>query len=466
MNAPAPILSSMQKDGSRLVIHPADVKGVWLRWRRVVFVVLIAFYVLAPFIPVGGHPMIQLDVEHRRFYLFGNTFNSQDFWMVVLLAMSVVFGLLLLTAWRGRVWCGWACPQTVFLEGVYRPIERLFDGTREHQLRLEAAPLSAGKVARRLGKYATFLAVSLAIAHTATALFVSPRELYLAVLDGPGEHMEAFLLTMGFTAILMFNFTWFREQFCVVMCPYGRLQSVLHDRDSVTVAYIEARGEPRGKLVKSPVAGAPARGDCIDCRRCVAVCPTGIDIRDGLQMECLSCNQCIDACDEVMVKVGRPKGLISFRSANELAGKPRRVLRPRLFVYGALMALSLVTLVVSLSLRTPFEANVFRPRGANPFVVDGEVVRNPFDVHVFNKSPETSKFRLSIATPVDAQVVIGTPEIELASLTDAHVPVSVSIATKDLGNKPVELMLVVEDVTGGEVKKQPVRFIAPLGIKR
>ncbi|MEW6433845.1 MAG: cytochrome c oxidase accessory protein CcoG [Myxococcota bacterium] len=463
MQAPAPILGSMKPDGSRLMLHPADVKGRWIRARRIVFGALIAFYVLAPFVPVGGHPMIQLDVQHRRFYLFGNTFNAQDFWLVLLFALTVAFGLLLVTAWRGRVWCGWACPQTVFLEGVYRPIERLIDGPREKRLKLASEPMSAGKAARRLVKYLAFFVVSLVIAHTATALFVSPRELWLMIEDGPSSHWEAFFLTAGFTAILTFNFTWFREQFCVVLCPYGRLQSVLHDRDSVTVSYNEARGEPRGKLVKNPPPGAPKQGDCIDCKRCVVVCPTGIDIRNGLQMECLACNQCVDACDEVMDRIGKPRGLVGFASQSELAGQPRRVLRPRVLVYGALMALSIVTLVISLATRTPFEANVFRPRGANPFIVDGATVRNPFQVHLFNKNPGPATFHLSLTAPVPADVVIGTPDVELPSLSDTQVPVSVSIDKAHLG-KPVDLVLEVKDDASGVVRQKTIRFLAPLGI--
>ena len=280
--------------------------------------------------------------------------------------------------------------------------------------------------------------------------------------EGPRLHLEAFILTTGFTAILTFNFTWFREQFCVVLCPYGRLQSVLHDRDSVTVAYREARGEPRGKLVKSPTPDAPRQGDCIDCKRCVVVCPTGIDIRDGLQMECLACNQCVDACDEVMDKVGKPRGLVGFASQRELEGNARRVLRPRVLLYAGLMVLALVTLTVSLVVRTPFEANVFRARGANPFVVDGAVVRNPFEVHLFNKNPAPARFHLSITSPVPAQVIIGTPDVELQSLTDTRVPVSVSIERAALG-QPVDLVLEVKDEATGEARQKTIRFLAPLG---
>jgi cytochrome c oxidase accessory protein FixG len=452
------ILGSMKRDGSRLDIHPADVRGQWMTRRRAAFVVLIGFYVLAPFIPVGGHPMIQLDVAHRRFYLFGQTFNSQDFWMVLLLALTFAFGLLLVTAWKGRVWCGWGCPQTVFLEGVYRPIERLFDGPREARIRLAAEPWTAKKLARRVAKHTVFLAVSAAVAHTASALFVSPRELWLMIQEGPSAHLEAFGLTTGFTAILMFNFAWFREQFCVVVCPYGRLQSVLHDKDSQTVAYFERRGEPRGKVSKAAEGAASKTGDCIDCKRCIAVCPTGIDIRNGLQMECLACTQCVDACDEMMDKVKRPRGLIGFASQAQLKGEPARVLRPRLVVYAALTVLAAGALGVSLATRTPFEANIFRARGAMPFLVDGDVVRNPLQVHVFNKGPGPSKFRIEVRSPVEAQVVVGTPDLELASLTDANVPVSVSIQRSKLAT-PVDLVLVVKDETSGLSREQTIRFL-------
>lgn len=453
------LLGSMKADGSRLRLQPADVRGRYMNWRRAAFAALIAFYVAAPFIPVRGHPMIHLDVARRHFYFFGQTFNAQDFWLVLLLALVFVFGLLLVTAWRGRVWCGWACPQTVFLEGVYRPIERLFDGSREQRLKLDAAPMTWRKALRRSAKFLVFLVVSAAIAHTATAVFVSPRELWLMINEGPALHLEAFFLTLGFTAVLQFNFAWFREQFCVVLCPYGRLQSVLHDKNSVTVAYRESRGEPRGKLVKLGTPAEP-RGDCIDCKRCVVVCPTGIDIRNGLQMECLACTQCIDACDEVMDKIHKPRGLIDFVSQRALSGEPATALQPRFIVYSLLLGLSTMTLVTSLLLRTPFEANVVRSRGAMPFVVDGERVTNAFEVHVFNKQPEAAQFRLTVRAPGDATVVVGTPMFHLASLEDARVPVSVSFARSLLAHSP-QVTLEVVDVTSGVSREVPVRLLGP-----
>ena len=461
-SGPPPILGSMRPDGSRLRVLPADVSGRWIRWRRLAFALLIAFYVLAPLVPVGGHPAIQLDVARRHFYLFGQTFNAQDFWLVVLIALSFVFGLLLVTAWRGRVWCGWACPQTVFLEGVYRPIERLLEGSRDERLRAAREGWTVGRTIRFAVKIALFLVVSLVIAHTATALFVGPRELLAMVREGPADHGVAFGLTMGFTAILMFNFAWFREQFCVVLCPYGRMQSVLHDRDSVTVAYHAGRGEPRGRISKQARAeGAPEPGDCIDCHRCVVVCPTAIDIRDGLQMECLACLQCVDACDEIMTRVGRPRGLIGLYAQSQLAGARRRLLRPRLALYALLFLASVGTLGASLAARTPFEANVLRPRGANPFVVDGEVVRNALELHLVNKRPDAAVFTVAVESPVPAQVVVGTPEVRLESFADARVPISVSIARSELA-RPVEFTVTIADDSGAS-RRTPVRFLAPFG---
>ncbi|MGV3619614.1 MAG: cytochrome c oxidase accessory protein CcoG [Archangium sp.] len=439
-------LGSMHADGSKVRLQPADVRGRFMNWRRAVFAALIAFYVAGPFIPVRGHPMIHLDVARRRFYFFGQTFNAQDFWLVLLLALVFVFALLLVTAWRGRVWCGWACPQSVFLEGVYRPIERLIDGSREQRLKLDAAPWSVTKLFKRVAKFVVFLIISAAIAHTATAIFVSPRELWLMINEGPAEHLEAFLLTVGFTALLQFNFWWFREQFCVVLCPYGRLQSVLHDKNTVTVGYREARGEPRGKLGK-------AQGDCVDCNRCVVVCPTGIDIRRGLQMECLACTACIDACDEVMDKIHKPRGLISFMAQRE----PARALRPRTVVYAGLLLISTLTLFTSLALRTAFEANVVRARGAMPFVVNGDRVTNAFEVHLFNKQPEVANFTLKVDA-TDAEVVVGTPTIHLASLEDARIPVAISLPRSRVNTS---FTVEVTDLTSGATKRLPMRLLGP-----
>jgi cytochrome c oxidase accessory protein FixG len=447
----------MKRDGTRIKMHPAEVRGKWITRRRVAFALLVAVYVIAPLVSIRGQPLIQLDVAHRRFYFFGSTFNAQDFWMILPLILALVFALLAVTAWKGRVWCGWACPQTVFLEGVYRPIEQLFEGSRERRIRFDAEPWSMRKALRKAAKFFVYLFISLNIAQAAAAIFVGPKELWAMILEGPLAHREAFVLVMGFAAVLQFNFTWFREQFCVIVCPYGRMQSVLHDRKSVTVSYAVDRGEPRGKPHLEE--GAAKQGDCVDCGRCVAVCPTGIDIRNGLQMECVACLQCIDACDEIMTKLKKPIGLIGFASQNERQGK-KRELSVRVLVYAALALLSVGALGFNVVARVPFEANVIRPRGANPFVVDGQVIRNTFQVHVFNKNPRPSRLRVEIVSPVPASIVLGVHSVELPSLADANVPVAVSIERHLLASKRT-LTLKVFDEASGEVVEKPIPFLAP-----
>jgi cytochrome c oxidase accessory protein FixG len=455
-------LSSIRADGSRLAIHPADVAGRFITRRRAVFAVLMAIYVALPLVQVGGHAAVHLDVAARRFYLFGGTYNAQDFWRVLFLVTSVGFGLLFVTAWLGRVWCGWACPQTVFLEGVYRPIERFFDGPRERRLKQAGAPWTAARVGRAVLKHGAYAGVSLLISHAALSLFVSAGGLVSMVAAGPAGSPVAFTWAMAVTGALYFNFAWFREQLCVVVCPYGRLQSAMQDRDSLIVGYDAKRGEPRGRMLKaSPGEVATPRGDCVDCRRCVVVCPTGIDIRNGLQMDCLACAQCVDACDAVMDKVGRPRGLIRYDSLKGLAGEPRRVLRPRLVLYGVLMVAAFTGLVLSLVARVPFEANLLRFQGT-PYLVENGTVRNQFELHLVNKNPGETTFRIRVDSPVPAQVVVPQAEVKLASLESFRVPLFITVQ-QEPGRGPFVFTVEVADSASGEVKRMEARFLGPAG---
>lgn len=456
---PEPQLSSVRADGSRLAMHPADVRGRFITRRRVVFAVLMAVYLAAPLVKVGGHPAVHLDVAARRFYLFGGTFNAQDFWMVLFLLTSVGFGLLFTTAFVGRAWCGWACPQTVFLEGLFRPVERFWDGPRERRLKLPSEPWTVRKALRALGKHASYGVLALLVSHTAVSLFVSAKDLALMVTEGPFAHPVPFTWAMVTTGLLYFNFTWFREQLCLIVCPYGRLQSAMHDPDSLTIGYDARRGEPRGKLFKQAGVEAPPRGDCVDCKRCIQVCPTAIDIRNGLQLDCLACAQCVDACDEVMDKVGRPRGLIRFESLRVLEGGARRTVRPRLFAYGALLLAAVGGLATTLVLRTPFEANLMRARGV-PWVLDGTQVRNQFELHVVNKHPEAADFQVEVTSPVPAQVVVPVKKLHLGSLEEQRVPFFVTVE-RDAVKGPVELAVRVTDRRTGQVKPLAIRFLGP-----
>jgi len=305
------VLPTLNVDGSRRWLRPRPSPGRFLDRRRAVAWALIAVFALLPHARVGGAPAILLDVVHRRFSLLGATFYPTDTVLLMLLLLGTFLGIFLLTAVVGRAWCGWAGPQTVYMEFVYRPIERLVDRG--------VTAVARNAAWRRAVKALAFLAVSMFVAHTFLAYFVGADALGRWVRASPFEHPVAFLVMAATTALMFLDFAWFREQVCLVACPYGRLQSVLLDRRSLIVAYDPRRGEPRGKLGR-------VAGDCIDCRACVLTCPTGIDIRDGLQMECIHCAQCIDACDAIMDRVGRPRGLVRYGSRDEMAGAPRRIL--------------------------------------------------------------------------------------------------------------------------------------------
>ena len=449
--------SAIRPDGKREPIFPMDVKGKYITARRIVFAILIAVYAAAPFVHVGGHPAVHLDIAQRKFFLMGGTFNAQDFWIVLLMATAATFGFLFVTAWRGRVWCGWACPQTVFLEGVFRPIERLIDGPRSKRLKMLNAPWTLVRIARAILKHILYFIASVGIAHIALALFISVDDLWGMIKHGPAAYPTAFGWAVAATAVQYFNFYWFREQFCLVMCPYGRMQSALHDKDSIVVAYDPVRGEPRGPLKKEDI-GKPS-GHCVDCKKCIHVCPTTIDIRNGLQMECLACAQCIDVCDEVMEKIGRPKGLIRFASLNELTGGKRKVLRPRLVLYGVLLGICTSGFAWALVGRTPFEANILRAPGV-PWVLEGGRVRNQVDIHLVNKHAQSASFKISTESPIPADVQLGQTLVTLDSLAGTRIPVVISVNRKDL--KPgTELIIRIEDVQNGDVRERHLRLLAP-----
>lgn len=419
--------SSLQTDGTRKRVVPADVSGRFTSARRVAFAVLVLFWAALPWVRLGGAPALFIDVGRRRFFVFGATFNAQDLWLTFFLLTGLGFGLAFLTTLVGRVWCGWACPQTVFLEGLFRPIERLVNGSREKQLRRERSGAALDRAVRLVVTHALYIVASLLVAHVFVAYFVSIPALFAMVREAPAEHPEVFAWMLALTGLFYGNFAFFREQTCVVVCPYGRLQSALLDDDSLVIGYDEARGEPRGKVQRESASKEPARGDCVDCRRCVVVCPTGIDIRNGLQMDCIGCAACIDACDDIMTKLGRPKGLVRYDSPRGLRGERRRVIRPRVVLASALLVVGAVVAAFAMRARTPYEANLVRLAGA-PFVREGGEVRNAFEVHLVNKASETTTFLIEPDASAGERFVIPMGRVELASLEDRRVPVFVSVA--------------------------------------
>ena len=393
-------VTTIRDDGSRAFLFPADTHGRFTAARRVVALGLIAFYLSLPWIPVGGYPAVFLDIPERRFHLFGLALAFQDLWLMFFVITGLGFSLFFVTALFGRVWCGWACPHTVFLDHVYRRIERWVDGDAVRRRALDTAPLNAGKAARRILKHALYLGVSAAIAHLFLAYFVSLRAVWSMVRAAPAENWSAFGFMAAFTGALYFNFGWFREQLCIVLCPYGRLQSALIDEHSLVIGYDARRGEPRMTVTEErhrrecDAASAPA-GDCVACSKCVQVCPTGIDIRQGLQMECVGCTACIDACDDVMTRLHRPPGLIRYDSQAAFAGRPTRWLRLRTAVYGVLLLVGATVATWALSTVRPASVSVTRMVGA-PYIVSADTVRNQFLVRLVNKRNTPVQFLVTV----------------------------------------------------------------------
>jgi cytochrome c oxidase accessory protein FixG len=447
-------VTTISADGSRPFLYPADARGRFMTARRLAAYGLIAIYLLLPWIPVNGYPALFLDVAARRFHFLGLTLSAQDAWLMFFGVSGMGFALFFLTALFGRLWCGWACPQTVFLDFVYRRIERWLEGDAPARRALQAAPMSAGKFFRRVVKHALYVLVSLAITHLFLAYFVSIPELWHFMRSAPGEHWGAFLFVFIAAGILYFNFAWFREQLCIVICPYGRLQSALTDDHTLVIGYDGKRGEPRGKL------GTPDAGACLDCNRCVQVCPTGIDIRHGLQLECIGCAACIDACDEVMTKVKRPVGLIRYDSFAGFSGGLTRWLRPRTILYAVLMFVGAAVATYAFSTVRPMNFLVYRMSGAAYFVGHDEV-RNQFMVRLVNKRTVPATFTLAVeGLPAKVRQTGFDAPVTIEPLGETISPL-VLLIEREHYTGPFKFTVQVQDAGRAYTLAREVEFMGP-----
>lgn len=449
-------VTTINRDGSRYFLQPSEVKGRFTRWRRIFMAVLLAIYVVLPWIQINGHPAVFLDIAARRFHLFGITLVAQDLWVLFFLIAGLGFTLFFVTALLGRLWCGWACPYTVFQE-IYRRVEFWLEGDGPARRKLDAAPWRANKILRRGTKWAIFFLLSAAIAHVFLSYFVSIPELWDMMHKSPLENARSFGVVAFLTGALYFCFTWFREQFCIIMCPYGRLQSALTDDDTIIIGYDENRGEPRGKV------SDPEAGDCIDCRRCINVCPTGIDIRNGLQLECIGCSACVDACDAIMEKVNRPRGLIRYDSLNGFAGKRRKWLRPRVFLYAAVLVAGMLLFAVTAVWNAkPINVELARERfqGSTFFETD-EAVLNPWRLTLVNKRNQDVSFEITLLDPPQGMTLTGLEEpIVLPPHRDENFSLRL-VWDKSEYSGPVDVELMIRAQPGDVEDNETLRFLGP-----
>jgi cytochrome c oxidase accessory protein FixG len=474
------VLSTLNEDGSRRWLCPKPAPGKFLTARRIVAYALIAIFAVIPYLSMNGKPLVLLDVAARRFTIFGFTFHPTDTLLVAFLLFTIVLSIFLVTALFGRVWCGWACPQTVYMEFVYRPLERFFQGTPGRAKKGWLQKSGAGTFL----KYPVYLAVSAFLAHVFLAYFVGVDRLWDWMHQSPWKHPEGFLIVAGVTGLMMFDFAFFREQTCIVACPYGRFQSVMLDKDSLIVSYDVARGEPRGPVANrknksanpdlslkvlggslaaagSPAAYSTARtGDCVDCGMCVTTCPTGIDIRNGLQMECIGCAQCIDACNSVMTKLKRPTGLIRYSSLRAMSGEKTRLLRARTLLYPILVCVALSLFFVVLSGKGRMDVTILRGLGTPFTATDAGDITNRAKIKIVNRTDQVRTYTLRADGTPDLRLLTDSNPITIAAGETITLPVMLVAPFKDFARGKAAAEIIVRDDTGFEVRK-PVALMGP-----
>ncbi len=402
-------VGTMDDAGKRKWVFPRKPSGKYTNYRSIVAYFLLAVFFILPFLKINGNPLLLINVIDRQFFIFGQPFFPQDFFILALGAITSIIFIILFTVVFGRIFCGWVCPQTIFLEMIFRKIDYLIEGDRNKQMKLDRQEWNSEKIWKRSLKWSIFIIISLIITHWMFMYIVGYQEVFNMIKEGPFNNFTGFLVMIVFTAAFYFTFAWFREQVCTLVCPYGRLQGVLIDKQTINVYYDFKRGENRSKWRKGEDRKAEGKGDCIDCNQCVVVCPTGIDIRNGQQLECVNCTACIDACDEVMVKVGLPKGLIRYATEDEIEKEVPFKFTGRMKAYSVVLLLMLGFLGFLLSNRGTMETKFIKPAGSTYFVRDGQIT-NTYNYTFLNKSNKDQLVTIKIMEPAHGTVSLSTTD--------------------------------------------------------
>lgn len=442
-------------------VYPRETDGRFSRLRVLAGWVLLGLFYVLPWIQLGGQQIVLFDLPARQFHVFGLTFWPQDFVMLAVLLATAAMSLFFFTALAGRLWCGYACPQTVWTE-VFLWMERVVEGPRNRRMKLDKSRWTAEKVRKKALKQFLYITFSIWTGITFVGFFTPIRELVPSLWSFQAGGWEVFwAIFYGFATYG--NAGYLREQVCTYMCPYARFQSAMFDADSLVISYDESRGEPRGKRKRDADKDELGLGDCIQCEGCVQVCPTGIDIRDGLQIECIACAACIDVCDEVMDKMGYPRGLIRYTTDNALKGEPTRILRPRIFIYLFVLA-ALVTLFTMLLLgRQMVDVDVLRDRTAL-YRLSGETIENPFQLKVTNRTESSLQMAVSAQGLEGVRVISPTDGIQVASGQVANRPLTLAVPAELIGPGMHEVMVTLSrQDTGEEVTRAETRFYVPAG---
>lgn len=453
-------IATVDEKGKRVWVYPKKPAGKFHRWRVAVTVILLSLLFAGPFITINGQPFLLMNVFERKFIIFGHAFWPQDFFLLAVVLITFFVFIILFTAVFGRIWCGWMCPQTLFMEMVFRKIEYWIEGDAAAQRRLRTEAWSAAKIWKKTSKHTIFIAISIAISLTVMAYLVGIEKTWAFASQSPMENLAGFTGLVAFTGIFYGVFAKFREQACIAVCPYGRLQGVLLTKASIVVAYDWLRGEPRGHRKKNSDT-SQALGDCIDCTLCVQVCPTGIDIRNGTQLECVNCTACMDACDDVMLKIGKPKGLIRYASYNSIKDGVSKLITGRVIAYSVLLVMLIAGLSAALLTRADVETTVLKVPGTL-YQREPGFITNLYNVEFVNKTFDALPLEIKVESPATATIEkVDQKAIIVPAEGIAKSVYFIRIPEKNVTNARTVVKLAVYH-NGNKLETLKVKFIGPV----
>jgi cytochrome c oxidase accessory protein FixG len=452
-------LPNVNDENKRKWIYPKKPKGKLHKYRIWTSISFLIILIGTPFLKVNGHPFLLLNIFERKFIILGNIFWPQDTSLLIFLLLIFFVFVILFTVAFGRVWCGWACPQTLFMEMVFRKIEYLIEGDYNQQIKLNKGPKDFNYAWRKALKHFSFILVSVIIAHTVMAYLVGIEQTWKIITNNPGENMAGFIGLISFSAIFYLVFSLVREVACTVICPYGRLQGVLINKDTTIITYDYNRGEPRGKIKKKEIN--VKKGDCVDCSLCVHVCPTGIDIRNGAQMECINCTACIDACNDVMLKTGKPKGLIRNISLNSLNGKKSKLLNIRTIAYSGVLAILSIVFFTLVFTRSNIETTILRVPGQLYKKTETGDYTNMYNIQVVNKTYETQNLKFQLVNSSGSIQLIGTTDFILEEQSKKEGILIVKLPRNELNGLKTKIVIDILN-NGKKVDRVKASFVGPV----
>lgn len=453
-------ISTVDEKGKRIWVYPKMPKGIFHNRRVILSIILLSFLFAAPHLYINGEPLILLNIIERKFVFFGQVFWPQDLYIFAFTMILVLVFIILFTVVFGRIFCGWVCPQTIFMEMVFRKIEYWIEGDWTHQKKLNSQPWNKEKILKKTSKHVIFFIISFLIANTFLAYIIGAEELWEIQNSPLNAHIGGFIAIIMFSFLFYGVFAFMREQVCTTICPYGRLQVVLLDKNSIVVAYDHKRGEKRAKFKKNEDRDALGKGDCIDCHQCVNVCPTGIDIRNGTQLECVNCTACIDACDHIMEGIGKPKGLVRYASESNIEGGKKFQWTKRTIAYTVLLVLLLAIWALLIGSRTNIDATILKQRGSTYQKLDDGSYSNIYELNLLNKTREPYEIELELLD-LEGEIELASKQLIIApeTLITERFIIKLPREVLDRGRTKVRFNIIGN---GDRILTKTTKFVGPI----